>query len=793
MRHISKGDKELFKTLGKVIRADALPRGVELQLSAGKGKILVYSPSLVRFTFTNRQEYELDHSYAVVKPLNDWSTSPHKIQDNSVSLTIVTEKLELKIDKITYKATIRTLNNEGTILCEDAEDGMGACFNASSSNVRSYKKMVKSDHFFGFGEKTGPLDKKEERMVMHGRDMPYKKKSDPMYQNHPFFISVSKGVAYGIFLDTISKTTFDMGRTNSEKYYFDAEVGDLNYYFIYGPTIDEILETYTELTGRIELPPKWALGYHQCRYSYKNETEVKNITAKFRKNKVPCDAIWYDIFYMDGYRCFTFNKQRFPDPKRLMEELKNDGFKSVVIVDPGIKIDPNYKIYQELVENKYFAPKKDGSPSIGLVWPGWTHFPDFTRKEVRDWWADKHEFYFEQGVSGIWNDMNEPALSINPFKSKVKRVDHEDMYLDNQGKHSVLRESKNIFAFCEAWATWSAFKKFKPNTRPFLLTRSGYCGIQRYAAIWTGDNWTNYYNIALAVRMQLNLNLSGQVFTGADIGGFIGLLKTFHRDKKQFARWIQTGVFYPFCRVHTALGSKTQDPFSYGAKVNAIAKKYIKLRYSLMPYLYNMFYEAHKKGKPILRPLFYENPNDEKCYDVRFENMFFLGKDLLIVPINKRRAKTCTVYLPEGKWIHYWTLEEFIGKKEYTIPVTLDDIPVFVRKGAILPFQPVVEYFGQKPIEELTLKIFKGDNGQSENVEIYEDDGESMEYCKDNIFCVLDIECKYKETNYELIISDLSGKFKPSWKSISYTVYEMGKIVKQGSIPFDGKKIAMII
>jgi alpha-glucosidase len=580
-----------------------------------------------------------------------------------------------------------------------------------------------------------------------------------------------------------------MGKSNSKEYFFSAASGELNYYFIYGPSIDEILATYTELTGRIEMPPKWAIGYHQCRYSYKNEKKIKAITSKFRKHKIPCDVIWFDIHYMDGYRCFTFNNKRFPDPKRLMEGLKDSGFQPVVIVDPGIKIDDNDKIYQELTENKYYVTRKNGDPTIGIVWPGYVIFPDFTREEVRVWWAKKHKFYFDLGIEAIWNDMNEPALSVNPVKTFLKRLNSKDMYFNDQGRHTHYSDGKNVYALCETEATHLAFKKYLPDVRPFILTRSGYSGIQRYAAIWTGDNWTNWNHINLAIRMLVNMNLSAQVFVGSDVGGFGGILKYIIRDRKQFVRWIQTGIFYPFCRVHCALGFKSQDPFSYGKKVQEISKKYIEFRYELLPYWYTLFYDAHKSGAPILRPLFYNTPEDEKCYDKHYENQFFLGKDILVIPINKRFIKNKKIYLPEGNWVHYWTLEEYKGKQYHFIPITLADLPIFIRKGAIIPMQEAIEYIGQKPIDTLIFKIYKGVVGTSNSMVVYEDDGESMDYLNKEESCLLKINCEYKESESILTISEIQGDYKPSWKNIKLIVYDNGKIVSEKIENFSEKGI----
>ncbi len=789
---MSRKEKNDFSSIGNITKVEKIPRGILLSLTNGMGKILIYTPKLIQFTITFREKFELEYSYAVIKDLDMWEECSYEIKEEKDKISITIENIIIEIQRAPFKVDIRENKKDGVLLCSDGIQGMGACIAKDSTEIRSYKRIRENDHFFGFGEKTGPLDKKGQFMVMYGRDMPYKGNVEPMYQNHPYFISIAEGVAYGIFLDNISKTSFDMGKSDREQYYFGAASRELNYYFLYGPTIDEVLKIYTELTGRIEMPPKWSIGYHQCRYSYKNEKEIKKIVSKFREHNIPCDAIWFDIHYMDGYRCFTFNNKRFPNPKRLMEELKADGFQPVVIVDPGIKIDENYKIYQEIMENKYFTPRKNGEPTIGLVWPGYVVFPDFTREDVREWWAENHKFYFELGIKGIWNDMNEPAFSINPIKSFIKRLNFNDMYLYDQGRNTAIEYSKNIYAFCEAEATHLAFKKFLPNKRPFILTRSGYSGVHRFSAIWTGDNWTNWKNINLAIRMLVNLNLSAQVFVGSDIGGFAGMLKLLIRDKKQFIRWIQTGIFYPFCRVHCALGFKSQDPFSYGRKAQEISKKYIKLRYELFPYWYTLFYNAHKSGKPILRPLFYNTPGDEKCYEKAYENQFFLGKDILVIPINQRSLKNKKIYLPEGDWINYWTLEELKGKQEHIIPIILADLPIFIRKGAIIPMQEALEYVGQKAIDTLILKIFKGVINTSYSTTVYEDDGVTMDYLNKSDYCMLNLICIYQEAESTLEISEIQGNYKPTWKSIKLLIYENGGLIKELTKDFSNKSMKIL-
>lgn len=782
---------EKYKSLGNITKWKEIERGISFTLNFGKGEIYIYSPSILRVRITAGEEFDLDESYAVIKRLNQWKKPNYKITESSTEIFVETDEIKVTIIKAPFGVKTEENKEDGQVLFEDLYDkgnGLGAFYyeREDGIGVGSFKRIEDSDHFYGFGEKTGSLDKRGERLVMDNHDMPYSHNADPLYQAHPYYINIRKGIAHAIFFDNISRTTFDMEKTYEGACYFKAESGDLNYYFIYGPGLDKVLERYTGLTGRMEMPPKWAIGYHQCRYSYKNEKQIKQITEKFRKHKIPCDVIWYDIHYMDGYRCFTFNKKRFPDPAGFNKVLDSKGFKTVTIVDPGIKVDENYRIYQELKENNYYTKREDGNMSKGYVWPGVTTFPDFTLNEVQDWWAEKHKFYFDRNLDGIWNDMNEPALSINPLFSWPLHVN--DMYLDDHGRNTHISQCRNIYALCEAKATWKGFKKHKPNARPFILTRSGYAGVQRYAAIWTGDNWSNWFNINLANRMCLNLSLSGQSFVGEDIGGHMSIKKMLFkiRDEEMFIRWIQSGSFHPFCRVHTTKWTPSQDPFSYGDKAQKISQKYIEFRYALLPYWYTLFREYCESGKPIMRPLFYHSPDDEMCHHKRYENQFFLGRDMLIVPIGEPSCTEIEVYLPEDKWINYWTSKQYGGRKIHKIPVALNDIPVFIRKGAIIPMQEVLQYTDEKPIETIELRIFKGNVGVTRTLKLYEDDGVSMDYKKKNAFCNLDITCTFTDDGVDLS-AELAGNFKPHWKKIQYTVMDKGHKVDEGIIQIEKK------
>jgi alpha-glucosidase len=354
----------------------------------------------------------------------------------------------------------------------------------------------------------------------------------------------------------------------------------MNYYFIYGPLMRSVAEQYAYITGTAEIPPIWALGYQQSKWSYKPEKQVKEIANEFRKRKIPCDVIHLDIDYMDGYRCFTWNKKEFPDPMRMIKQLQKQGFKIVCIIDPGIKVDKNYSVYKEAFEKNYFCRRADGELMEGDVWPGKCNFPDFTNPQVRKWWSTLFEDLIKAGVRGIWNDMNEPAVfEIGTFP--------EDVRHDYDGHPGSHRKAHNIYGMQMARATMTGLKKYLGDKRPLNITRSGFSGVQRYAATWTGDNTASWEHLWLANLMCQRLSMSGISFVGSDIGGFIG-----NPDGELYVRWLQMAVFHPFCRTHSAgldRDSQPHEPWVYGPRFEFIARKFINLRYRLLPYIYTAF------------------------------------------------------------------------------------------------------------------------------------------------------------------------------------------------------------
>jgi alpha-glucosidase len=519
--------------------------------------------------------------------------------------------------------------------------------------------------------------------------------------------------AYGIFFDNTFSSSFDFAQERRNVVSFWAQGGEMNYYFIYGPAMNDVVESYTDLTGKPhQLPPLWALGFHQCYYPEKGWSY-----KTFRKLKIPCDAIYLDIDYMDGFRCFTWNKEYFPDPKRMVKELAEDGFKTVAIIDPGIKIDKDYTVFKEGLENDYFCKRADGAYMKGKVWPGECYFPDFTNPEVRDWWSSLFKELIEDiGIKGVWNDMNEPAVMEVPNKTFPDDVRH-----DYDGNPCSHRKAHNIYGMQMARATYQGLKKYSHPKRPFVITRAAYSGTQRYTSSWTGDNVATWEHLWIANIQAQRMSMSGFGFVGSDIGGFAE-----QPSGELFTRWVQLGVFHPFFRVHSSGDHGDQEPWSFDEDVTDIVRKFIELRYQLLPYLYTAFWNYVDYGAPLLKSLVLYDQEDVQTHYRTDE--FIFGKQILVCPIQEANAKGRRMYVPRGNWYNYWTDEVVKGGKEMWVDADIDSMPVFIKEGAVIPKYPVQQYVGEKEITEITLDVYYK-NGK-EKSELFSDANDGYDYIK---------------------------------------------------------------
>ncbi len=769
----------LANGLGPVRSVDRADHWVELDCQNGKARVSSLGQGMMRVRAADEAGFESFQSFSVIQP-ESAQQAPETEQDQD-KVVIKTKLMKLVVDKKT--GTMDLFDKGGSLLVEEPDDG-GVFFREGL--VGCMKRSPNNESYYGFGEKTGPLDKRGTKMVMWNKDMFHNKTQDPMYQSHPFFMAVRNGRAYGLFFDNTMKSHFDMAATYNDRYMFSAEGGEVDYWVMAGPSPKEVLERYGELVGTMPLPPLWGIGYHQCRWSYKDEDKVREIRDGFIEHDIPLDAIYLDIHYMKGYRVFTFNKERFPDPEGLFSELEEDGIMTVVIVDPGVKIDPEYGPYKQGLENGYFVLDTEGKPFKARVWPGDVHFPDFYRKEARDWWGDKHEFYTEKGVAGIWNDMNEPAGWMRdirvadymvPVQPEVNWLDMRHGQPPDLVPHARIH---NVYALLEAKGTYAGLKDSMPDKRVFLITRAGFPGIQRYALIWTGDNFSTWTSLQTSVPMLLNMGMSGLAFVGADVGGFAG-----GPGNKLFARWIELGVFYPFCRNHTSANMPWQEPWRFGDKVTDISREVINLRYELMPYTYTLFETSHQKNWPIMRAMVFEFPADENVKNMY--DQFMWGPSLLVAPVLKKREQEKTVYFPQGEWYEFETGKSYQGPGEQEVDAPLEKIPVFARQGAIIPMAPVMRHTKAKPWDPLTMAIYPGAGKSS--FTLYEDDGESLAY-KRGEYARTRISCAPSGEGVDIKVHKTEGEFEPVRKSLVLKVHSLDPQAKVKSFSLAGEELA---
>jgi len=713
--------------------------------------LTVLAPDLIRVRATRDTSPGPDYSYAVIKA--DWPPIHVEYAGTRQSGTLRTPELEVHVQLAPFR--LGFYDRSGRLISKDA-DNLGMAWDGA--RPRCWKWMPADEHYFGLGEKGGPLDRRGRAFVMWNTDSyGWGDSTDPLYETIPFFIALREGRAHGLFFDNTYRSSFDLGVESPETYSFGAEGGELNYYFFYGPDPKKVLERYTELVGGMPMPARWALGYHQSRYSYYPESTVRFIADNFRQRRIPCDALFLDIDYMDGYRVFTWDKSRFPDPPKLLADLRRQGFRIVTNVDPGVKADPNYWVYQQGLAGDDFVKKPDGKLYIGKVWPGDCAFPDFTSPKVREWWGTLYKGLIQDGVAGFWNDMNEPALFAVPSKT----MDLDTLFWD-QGLKSPHAKIHNVYGMLMSAATQGGMLRQSPNERPLVITRATYAGGQRYSAVWTGDNSSTWDHLRISLPMIMGLGLSGLPLAGADIGGF-----AMSPSPELYTRWLEAGVFYPYCRTHTELGSRNQEPWSFGNRLEDINRRAIELRYRLLPYLYNAFHQAAQTGLPVMRALLLDYPDDANAAGQNYE--FLLGDDLLVAPVVKSGEDTWGVYLPRGVWYDFWTDRRYTGPAGLHVDAPLDRIPLFVRGGAVVPTQQVVQYVDEAPINPLTLEIYPEGNSSRD---YYEDDGLSFDYQRGAVLHRRFSAMQQPEST-SLEVSAREGSYTPPARSLLLKVHNV--------------------
>jgi len=684
-------------------------RGAEIIAANGRLMITVVNASTVRIHLTKSTSYDT-LSYAVIPSAYEKTTFEQKNNDEVFKLATDSLTVEVRLKPL----AVTVADKQGNVLVED-DAKLGISW--AGSHITNYKVMHNDERFIGLGEKTGPLDRRGNGYTHWNTDFfGYPSGADPIYMSTPFYIGLHSGSAmYGLFLDNSSRTRFNFGASNNRFSSFGVEDGDLRYYVIAGSSIPSIIRSYAKLTGTTPLPPKWSLGFQQCRYSYYPDTQVLNVARTFRERKIPADVIYLDIHYMKDYKLFTWDSLRFPDPSGMVEQLKKLNFQTTVIVDPGIKVEKGYKQYDEGVSKDHFLKYSDGSLYQGQVWPGWCHFTDFTMPKARSWWGEQFSGLVKDGVRGFWNDMNEIA-TWGQFMP-----DNINFGFEGTGATHLL--GRNVYGMQMARSTYEGTRKLLGNERPFILTRSGYSGIQRYSAVWTGDNQSNDDHMMAGIRLLNSMGLTGVPYVGMDVGGFTG-----NPSKELFARWTSISAFTPFFRAHVAIDNKSQEPWSFGERVEQICRNYISMRYVLMPTLYSAFYESSKSGMPIMRSIAITHPFDNNVYDWQYLHQFTVGEDLMVCPTPSYERFTRVYFPPGSSWysIHDGTM--YSGGSNVIVDSPIEKLPIYVREGGMLFAQSLVQSMHEKPSDTLRIHIWPGTSKRKATW--YDDDGKSFDYEK---------------------------------------------------------------
>ena len=779
-------------TLSTVESATPLPNGLALMVSGAAMQITALRPDVLRVRVGRNGTLPEDASWAVL-PAARTSTSQVQQESNSGAVGFSTTALHVTVDRRT--ATLRVTDLAGHLLQQDYRP-----IEYHGNGFRLYKQMQADEHFFGLGDKVGPLDRRGMAFTDWNTDtFGYQESTDPIYKSIPFFISMSGGRAIGVLFDNTWRSSFDFGKELVDAYSFGAPDGPIDYYLFYGPTPKQVIETYAWLTGPSPLPPLWSLGFQQSRYSYESQSRVMEIANRLRADKIPADALYLDIDYQKNNRPFTVDTTRFPNFTGMIDELAKKQFHVVAITDLHIAYLPNqgYAPFDTGMAGDHFVKNADGSLFVAEVWPGPAVFPDFTHQQSRAWWGTLYKDFYKEGVAGFWNDMNEPAIFKVSTKTMPDTVKHR---IDEPGfmpRTATHLEIHNVFGMQNTRGTYEGLLKLKPDQRPFVLTRASYAGGQRYSATWTGDNSSTWNHLRLTTPMLLNLGLSGFGMSGADVGGFAGT-----PQPDLLTKWIELATFQPIDRDHTAKGTGDQEPWVHGPRQEEIRRRYINERYRLMPYLYTLAEEMSRTGVPIVRPLFLEFPAaapDGHPIDLDAGGEYMFGPDLLIAPSPyPDELDAYDLQLPPGEWFDYWTGDKLdrtghiisrdaeqpklpagAGQPIATpataaptptpllIKPSLEELPVYVRGGSIVPVQPLVQSTAETPKGPLTLRVYVGENCHGT---LYQDDGISFAY-RNNAYLRMESTCEIRDGALRIHIGEHQGTYQPWWKEIAVEVY----------------------
>ncbi|MBV8360864.1 MAG: DUF5110 domain-containing protein [Deltaproteobacteria bacterium] len=702
-------------TVGSLSRLQKVSqRGADLVFSFESSDLVMTPllPNVIRHTWvpTHWRLYTEPVRAAHAVARRYWPAGP------SPALREVPGKVCIEVGDFLIEATrepfhLRYCTADGRPVLEEIEQG-GLSWSYWDYSLRYM--LSSEDHFYGMGQAdqlSGPIDLDHRGQT---REV-WNQHSPPAVTIFPSLLSLR---GYALLIDNPCRAVWDLGYSDRQSFSYQARGGGLQYYIVLGPDMARLLQTMLELTGYPPLPPRWVFGLLQSRYGYRSRQELETIAQSFRTRQLPCDALILDVFWFREMGDLAFDPQKWPDAREMIARLKQQGFRTVVIEEPYLTQQSSN--YPEALSRGYLARRYDGSPYTFDFWPGECGLFDFSNPAAREWWTGKHRSLFEIGIDGWWTDLNEPAKHF------------QDM-AHHAGPAAAVH---NLTGFWMQQSVYDAHQQYAPNQRIFILSRAAFPGSQRYgAALWSGDVDKTFASLRKQVAIGLSVGLTGIPLWGSDIGGFgFGGECT----GELYARWFQFAVFCPLCRPHGDQ-KELREPWQFGAEIEAICRKYLQMRYRLLPYIYNAAHDACTTGIPIMRPLVLEYPGDPQVLNLADEYLF--GPEILVAPILDEGAVERSVYLPQGNWIDYWSEEIHAGPKHITTRAELSKLPLFVRQGAIIPMGPDLQYSSQHPLDPLTLEIYRGADN---SLTLYEDDGESNAYQNGD----------YAETRFDLTHND---------------------------------------
>ena len=690
------------QVIGGVTSVTQFTNGASLGLAGGgQARIEFLAPATIRVSVTPHPSVTALPTGAVIARLpaagsaniNEDATNLFVTQGNLVAI-VVKQPLQIVLMRI-----------DGSLLSADIPGGM--LWDPDTGTITARKFALAGEAYLGMGLRGGVLDRRGRRLTMRNTDSAgYGEFSDPLYSSTPFYYGQHAGGTYGLFFDNPSISFFDFDAAGSGVLSFAAQAGTLDYYVFAGPTPRDVASAFSQLTGTNPLPPRWALGLHQSRFGYASADQLLQLAGEFRRRAIPCDAFYLDIDHLDRVQQFAWNPSGFPDPLGMNAALAASGFQRVNIVEPIVTT--NDRLWPWFAASNYFVSDANAQPLVNSIFLGPVSWIDFTRPAARNFYKTQLKTFIGTGLSGIWADLNEPAQNFMP----------EAVY-DFDGQPRFDHAARNVYALHETELFSAALSEARPGQRPFVLSRAGFPGIQRYAANWGGDGPTSYDALRVAVQMSASMGLSGQNLFGHDVGGFLG-----SPGPELFLRWLQFASVTPLMRIHSNFDTAAREPWRFGEPYTSLARATIEFRYRMMPYLYSLFAQAERDGTPVLAPTYFYFPRDPRS--LRQDGEFMLGPALLVAPVVVEGARTRRVYLPAGsEWLDYHTGTRYPGGADVEVAAPIERLPMFVRAGALLPSAPVRQYAGERVPEYIVIDVFPGAPGE---FLLYDDDGATLDY-----------------------------------------------------------------